>query len=110
MFYRWLEGNDFLAVKADRQDPPIIINARKLASLLTQIPRQAIETSKDERKQPPQQETPNQLAVTIVDPNQIATNTVQMLNAGKPTAAVNLSEPLGGNPQPVSKGLLCFRR
>jgi hypothetical protein len=40
MFYRWLEGHDFLAIKADRYDPLIIMNARKLASLLAQIPRQ----------------------------------------------------------------------
>jgi hypothetical protein len=43
--YRWLSGNDFLAIKADRQEPLIVIEARKLASLLAQIPRQAIEKS-----------------------------------------------------------------
>jgi hypothetical protein len=62
--YRWLQGNDFLSIKKNRQDPLIIMNARKLASLLAHIPRQTNTEPKEQRKQSPQQETPNQLAVT----------------------------------------------
>ena len=42
-FYRWLEGNDFLAIKQDRMEPLVIIEARKLATLLAIMPRQATE-------------------------------------------------------------------
>jgi hypothetical protein len=37
--YKWLQGNDFLSIKKNRQDPLIIMNARKLASILDQKPR-----------------------------------------------------------------------
>jgi hypothetical protein len=37
--YKWFAGNDFLVVKRDREDPLIIINARKLAPILAQKPR-----------------------------------------------------------------------
>jgi hypothetical protein len=53
--YRWLEGYDFRAIKKDREEPLITMNARKLASLLARIPRQAITESKEQRKQSPQQ-------------------------------------------------------
>ena len=37
--YKWLQGYDFLVVKRDRDEPLIIIEARKLASILAQKPR-----------------------------------------------------------------------
>ena len=36
MFYRWLEGHDFLAIKADRYDPLIILTLEEFAILLGQ--------------------------------------------------------------------------
>ena len=101
MFYRRLEGNDFLATKADRYDPRIIMNARKLASLLAQIPRKAIETSKDERKQTTQQETLPKISVTIDNPNVIASEVIKLQCSGKPSVAVNLGAALLGDSQPA---------
>jgi hypothetical protein len=109
MFYRWLEGNDFLAIKADRYDPLIIVNARKLASLLAQIPRQAIETSMEERKQTTQQETLPKISVTINNPNVIASEVVKLQCRGKPSVAVNLGAALRGYSLPAEVNLSYVR-
>jgi len=34
--YAWLAGKDFLAIKKDREEPLIVMEARKLASILAQ--------------------------------------------------------------------------
>jgi len=98
--YKWLQGNDFLSIKKNRQDPLIIMNPRKLASLLAQIPRQAIETSMDERKQTTQQETLPKISVTIDNPNVIANEVVKLPCRGKPSVAVNLGAALLGDCSP----------
>jgi hypothetical protein len=38
MFYRWLEGNDFLVIKKDRHDPLIVMSAKLLARFLALKP------------------------------------------------------------------------
>jgi hypothetical protein len=98
--YKWLQGNDFLSIKKNRQDPLIIMNPRKLASLLAQIPRQAIETSMDERKQTTQQETLPKISVTIDNPNVIASEVVKLQCRSKPSVAVNLGAALLGDCSP----------
>ena len=76
------------------------MNASKLASLLAPIPRQAIETSKDERKQTTQQETLPKISVTIDNPNVIASEVVKLQCRSKPSVAVNLGAALLGDCSP----------
>ena len=55
MFYRWLEANEFLAIRKDRHDSLLVLNVKLLGRFLTQTPRQTITEPKEQRKQSLQQ-------------------------------------------------------
>ena len=101
--YKWLQGYDFLAIKRDREEPLIIIEARKLASILSQIPAKPNGESKDAPIQDPSQIPLAQQASTIDNPTESTDQPVKIVQWGKPAVAVNLPEPLRGDAQPVSR-------
>ena len=95
--YRWLEGNDGLAVKLDRNEPLIVMEARKLANLLSTIPGNRVAEAvhappANPSADPPLEESqPASIPFNPIDQRQ------GFLSVGKPSVHVGAVTAVGGD-------------
>jgi hypothetical protein len=87
-----------------------VIEARKLASILSQIPRNPTETSKEQPSFDPRLTTASEKELTQESLIENSANKRVLFQAGKPPISVNQPAAVRGDAQPAVLGDTCLSK